>query len=233
MKKLLLLLIVGFISLNAFGQDPDPDLFQTWYLHQIEFDLGDTMFVSDITPGISPTLTVSETLEFNGFGACNDFSGNFSYEIVDGEEMITPSNYNDTGLTCAFQSHNDFENQYFGYFDSGLGIPLRLYVDPTTLHLEIAPGFILKFKDTPVVLAIADNQNPEFKIFPNPTSGVLFIASERGVIQSISVYNTIGQLVLKQSENLGEADVSELNQGIYFLEIISGERKTIQKFIKI
>lgn len=232
MKKLLLLLIVGFISLNAFGQDPDPDLFQTWYLHQIEFDLGDTMFVSDITPGISPTLTVSETLEFNGFGACNDFSGNFSYEIVDGEEMITPSNYNDTGLTCAFQSHNDFENQYFGYFDSGLGIPLRLYVDPTTLHLEIAPGFILKFKDTPVVLEIGETQKPEIQIFPNPVSETLFVNSKNVVIQDISIYNSMGQKVLEPTVVDNSMDISVLQKGIYFIVLTLDNERTFQKFIK-
>jgi heat shock protein HslJ len=233
MKKLLLFLVISLLSLTSFAQDPDPALFQTWYLHQIERDQGATLFVSEITPSTVPTLTVSETFEFNGFGSCNDFSGNFSYEVIDGEEMLTPSNYNDTGLTCEFQSHIDFETEYFSYFDSGLGLPLTiLNVDSTTLHLEIFPGFILMFKDTPVVLEIEDNQILDFKIYPNPTSNLLFITSEIASIEKIVIYNPSGQLVLEAYDDLSSLDVSVLNNGLYFLQITSEEGSAIQKFIK-
>ena len=72
----------------------------------------------------------------------------------------------------------------------------------------------------------------EFKVFPNPTTDILFISSEMAIVENIAVYNFSGQLVLEQAGDVSQVDVSKLNQGIYFAEITSEEGRSVQKFVK-
>lgn len=78
--KHLLLLISLVCSIDCFSQDPNPQLFQTWYLYDI-YSSDDNIHhpVSAVTPPISPyiTFTNTPTLSHNGQGACNMFNGNF------------------------------------------------------------------------------------------------------------------------------------------------------------
>ncbi|MFT5103535.1 MAG: hypothetical protein ACI86C_001191 [Candidatus Latescibacterota bacterium] len=46
MKKLLLILLIGGTTFQGFGQDPDPDLFQTWYLVSYSYDQGDPNYLA-------------------------------------------------------------------------------------------------------------------------------------------------------------------------------------------
>ena len=228
MKKLLLLLIVGFISLNSFGQDPD--LFGHWELDRIEIKFSAGVQISEVDPPITPYLIINEDLEFNGFGACNSFSGSFTYDGT----RLHPINYIETATDCETQFLDLIEDEYFMYFKG----PTPLYNAVFTgndglvhLHLEFGyPGFWLDFVQGD--LSVPDPEKPSFKIYPNPTRDILFIASERAVIEKISILNLGGQLISKQTSDLSSVNVSELTTGIYFVEIISEEGKTIQKFIK-
>ena len=83
MKKRLLLLTLctllgGTVTLHA--QDPDPRLFQTWYLYATEIDLGDTdnYFGEDV-----PVMTISPDLSFVASENCWEYEGDFSYESED------------------------------------------------------------------------------------------------------------------------------------------------------
>ena len=53
-------------------------------------------------------------------------------------------------------------------------------------------------------------------IFPNPTNGIVCI--EGTTVSEVQVYNVLGQLV-KTVQNTNEIDLSNLNQGVYTLQI--------------
>jgi heat shock protein HslJ len=74
MRKLILLgLLIN--SIYSISQ-PNPQLFQNWYLTYIQgSDLSNGYNVSDIEPPISPTLTISDTFNFTGERGCNMFDG--------------------------------------------------------------------------------------------------------------------------------------------------------------
>ncbi len=229
MKHLLLLLLLS-CTLQSFAQDPDPDLFKTWYLYTIEYDASDPFLVSWIIPPISPTLTISQNLDFTGFGACNDFSGVFSYEI--GEwNMLIPSNYSDTGITCEFPSYNGFESQYFPYFE----IEKTLYIRELSadyLYLEGAsPGFGLVFRDVP--LAIDDNILQNFKYYPVPAQEIINLSALDN-IDSVTIYNLSGQEVInyRLGSSNTSVDVSTLKAGMYFMKVLVGGQTGIYKIIK-
>jgi len=67
------------------------------------------------------------------------------------------------------------------------------------------------------VLSVSDQTILNLSIYPNPTSGVLTITSEIAINQ-IEIYNSLGQLVLKNS-NQNRIDISSLNKGVYFCKI--------------
>ena len=71
------------------------------------------------------------------------------------------------------------------------------------------------------------------KLYPNPTSNVLNIES-LGAIQTISVYNVLGQEVINKALNSASTslDVSSLNSGIYVVKTVVDGVTSSTKFIK-
>jgi hypothetical protein len=72
-----------------------------------------------------------------------------------------------------------------------------------------------------------------FKMYPNPSNGILNIASEVS-IDNITIYNTLGQLVVKQtiSSNQESINVSALPNGVYILSAQIGNEVVRKQFIK-
>jgi len=87
-------------------------------------------------------------------------------------------------------------------------------------------------KGTPWSLTAGiDELKVEFTLSPNPAKDVLNISTDELSI-SCSVFNLNGQLLLQQTLNNSEVlSVATLNNGMYLLQVQSGNRKTIQKFI--
>jgi len=73
---------------------------------------------------------------------------------------------------------------------------------------------------------------PEVNIFPNPTKGVIHFDS-RLTIQRVMVYNALGEPVFHSQQPLnGQLDLSGLQAGVYFLEILSNRKKEVRKIVK-
>jgi len=74
-----------------------------------------------------------------------------------------------------------------------------------------------------------------FTLYPNPAKEVLNISSKETIeVQSISIYNTLGQLVLviPNAEKVSKIDVSNLTNGNYFIKINSDKGTSNTRFIK-
>jgi hypothetical protein len=228
MKNILFLFISLFYGFQSFAQDPDPNLFRTWYLYEIQAsDLDDLYIVADIDPPIYPSITILETLEFNGEGACNTFIGTFSHEPFYNLESTEFTSTNDD---CGIQIHNSFESSYYGYLyyfwyditPDGNGLSL-------TTNNPIF-GYAI-FKDYPLSIN-GNNYQKKISLFPNPVTDQLFITSESATIEKITVYSMSGTPVINDSDNKNSIDVSNLSEGLYFIEISSSEGKSVQKFVK-
>ena len=231
MKKTLLILLIGFFSFQSLAQDPE--LFKTWYLSEMWVDLGDTSLVIDVDPPISPNFTLESSLEYYGDVACNGYFGAFTYNNQ--TDNFTIENFVTTLAICDYDSHNDFEGQYFNYFD-GLSNTIDYYIfeygNEQTLTLEFIPGFELVYQNTPL-LSIDGFQKNSIRIYPNPVSNTLYISSEKNMIERIVVYSISGKIVLKRNGNQNNSiDVSSLSKGMYFIELYSTKGKTVKKFMK-
>ncbi len=72
----------------------------------------------------------------------------------------------------------------------------------------------------------------EFSIYPNPATNELFIESKNGVnVTEVNIYNPVGQIVFKQNRLSNRIDISTLNRGLYFVELVSNEMRIRKKLI--
>jgi hypothetical protein len=71
--------------------------------------------------------------------------------------------------------------------------------------------------------------NNRIKIYPNPTTGVIYIELVNAF--DAAVYNYHGQVVMREYDNNGQIDLSELNTGVYFVEIREGNNIKIEKVV--
>jgi len=69
-----------------------------------------------------------------------------------------------------------------------------------------------------------------FKIYPNPTTNHFFITNNT-VLSSVKIINLTGQLVKKTNHNLNEIDVSDLSNGLYFIELTSNKQKGVKRLV--
>jgi len=75
----------------------------------------------------------------------------------------------------------------------------------------------------------------EIELYPNPVSNDLNIQKKSNLeISSISIYNTLGQLVIAipNAQQVSKVDVSSLTTGNYFIKINSDKGTTNAKFAK-
>lgn len=90
-------------------------------------------------------------------------------------------------------------------------------------------------------VGIAENsifQN--INLFPNPATGstTVKLVSEKSFTGSINIYNSIGALIRTETvefntaENNYSLDISQLNSGLYFIELTGNNGKQTIKFIK-
>ena len=73
----------------------------------------------------------------------------------------------------------------------------------------------------------------DFTIYPNPTNSILNIQSDN-VIQGISIYNYLGELVIQENgQALNQINVERLNKGIYVMRMTGKEGNVFNgKFVK-
>ena len=73
-----------------------------------------------------------------------------------------------------------------------------------------------------VLSSIAENKVRIFKVYPNPTSGILNIEIKNNAVDNIRIYNSLGRMIYHinniQQENI-IIDLSKFNNGIYYLKI--------------
>ncbi len=230
MKKILLpLMFICFLQTTlAQPVDPNPLLFQTWYLYRVDVDLGDPFYYNGPNP---PQITINEDLTYTGIDGCSIISGNFIYAEGDYTEFILqPQNYTQDTTNCPpgpvglalFELAENIDLNCDIFQDNGIDY----------FQYETYPGFISYFRNV-LILSAPENNLTELTIFPNPVAERLGIESSEKDFESITITDVNGRIVISILDpDSNEIDVSNLNTGIYFLKIASSEGNTTRKFIK-
>ena len=83
--------------------------------------------------------------------------------------------------------------------------------------------------------SLSEKELEGFKFYPNPASDLVNLESQEN-IESVTIYNMMSQEVLNQKPSLSaksiELNISNLEKGTYFLEVNSGNKTGVYKFIK-
>ena len=81
--------------------------------------------------------------------------------------------------------------------------------------------------------SVAENKYDYVTMFPNPAKNTLTLASEMEGIQEVQIVNSLGQIVKEFSfETSLTIDVKDLNNGIYFVKILSDNPVTKKIVVK-
>jgi|GEM_PF-807948 len=84
-------------------------------------------------------------------------------------------------------------------------------------------------------VGIDDVRLADFKLYPNPSNSSVTINYSRAAY-NISIYNSVGQMVLSQSALTNEHtfDISQWSKGVYYVELIDAATQTnkVQKLIR-
>lgn len=87
----------------------------------------------------------------------------------------------------------------------------------------------------------SDAKNPvisesDIQIFPNPALDYIIVSLEEDNINSIRIYDINGRIIQEITSRAFDAEykisLDNMNSGTYFLEINSGDKKGVKKFIK-
>ena len=86
---------------------------------------------------------------------------------------------------------------------------------------------------TPAVIGINEiSQMNDIAVFPNPTNSQFTVNSLQSAVNTIEVYNSLGQIVLKQTVNSKQETVNlRATSGVYSVKIYSGEISVVKKIV--
>ena len=201
--------------MTCLAQNTNPQLFQTWYLNFVQASDLDTPYnVFEIEPQISPTLTISNELNYNGVGACNTFEGVFVNTFSD---YIESSIFSPTTNDCNFELHNSFESSYFYFLQ--YGGTYQIIPQGNGLILIISNPIFGSAVFTNFKLDINDFDFNQITIYPNPIELNFSLKSDKLNISRIQIINSFGQNVKTIQNEFGIIDISNLNSGVYILKI--------------
>lgn len=87
--------------------------------------------------------------------------------------------------------------------------------------------------DSPIVGTHEANTSANLNVYPNPTSGNVFIELDESISTAdVAIYNALGKSVFSQKNINGKRiEVSNLNRGIYFVNVNSNKLNYINKLL--
>lgn len=148
----------------------------------------------------TPSLSLDFTYNVQPSGQATFSLDENNWESVDW--LIDGQEYEGTEVTTEFDSSGEYEVQVFGHY-------CTLDLD-TALTLDID-------------LSIVENR-ADWRLFPNPTSGLLTIETDLTHPSELEIFNLQGQRVFFKSDFIGtqSLDLGDLPSGHYLVQI-SGE----------
>lgn len=100
--------------------------------------------------------------------------------------------------------------------------------------------YVDDIKIIPAPVKVEDNIASKIKIYPNPAASFVNIKADEGIaLDKLNIYNLHGSNVLSITEmeireiNNAQIDLNTLSPGIYYIEIHSGNKRYLDKLIKI
>ena len=186
----------------------------------------------------------------------NTYNSNQKLKISKGQDYSFPSGWSDLGQTnYSYDSNGDLINELILTWTNEINSSVKIlknsfqdnYINNTDgtvfqhtsqswdVYKNIWNNF---YRDTYDYPTITDNKkqidNVNFKIYPNPTSGIFTINSHFENTASLNLIDILGKQVLNNYQiNIGfnQIDVSELSKGVYFIQLTSEGVNHIERLV--
>ncbi|NMH88411.1 HYR domain-containing protein [Flavivirga algicola] len=81
-------------------------------------------------------------------------------------------------------------------------------------------------------LSLNDVNLDALRIYPNPATDTVTIANNGAKLDKLEVLNLNGQLLISETNNLKQIDISQLNTGVYFVKLHTEYGSKVMKLIK-
>ena len=172
--------------------------------------------------------------------------GEYWKELIDGYDSDADPAWRTAYNSGAFGNPNlirDRQINFSPHFNVGdtVKVRFRMFSDDLTVSWGWMVDDLYIQKDLPVVQGIEFTElDKNISIYPNPTSGEFSIdfndTWEGDVDCKItdifgrSIYSNI--LDNKSSNSSHRIDITESNNGVYIIQLVQGEKKTMKKIIK-
>lgn len=105
----------------------------------------------------------------------------------------------------------------------------QLLIDP----IGFATLYVDNFYFWKAPLSVNNFDTPKINVYPNPTSSV-FTIEANGVIESVSLYNILGQEVMSKNtnNNVVTLDIANLQTGVYVVKTFIGGVSSTSRIVK-
>jgi len=191
------------------------------------------------------------SLSFRDVGTALLELGNKGYAMVSGQKNA--SNVWDLFLLRADQNGHTGCELDTTFLDSTLTVNRYILYD-SLFNVTVYDSTITKYDITPswdticppdsidtlssksMLLNAPEIQKQDILIYPNPVNDILYVDFGGMVIEDaeIAIYDYMGRLVLKQksqNKSIVPIAVSNLNKGVYFVQVRSGETQNCKKIV--
>ncbi len=83
------------------------------------------------------------------------------------------------------------------------------------------------------VLGIGNYELDDISLYPNPVKNLLVVENTNNLeITHISLYDSLGRLILEETQAISEIDMSNFSAGIFFITIETENNRLTKKVIK-
>lgn len=156
----------------------------------------------------------------------NTTDGSFvSANKIDGQ-------YNGSMISAVLDTNNDIlmSGRFLGTADFDFSSSVQ---NLTSTSVVYSDTFFAKYNEATLEIVEITGANNSFVIYPNPTNGELFVSHPLYGDFNITITDITGK-VLKTTtlQNNESVDVASYPQGMYFIQIESGNERNTYKFIK-
>ncbi|QBA65096.1 T9SS type A sorting domain-containing protein [Muriicola soli] len=87
-------------------------------------------------------------------------------------------------------------------------------------------------QEKPPADAVPSQEIPNFKLYPNPAySDVVYITSEYNDTKMITVYDVLGEVVLRDRISTNTLNISRLVPGVYVLQVKERQKSMTRKLV--
>ncbi len=175
---------------------------------------------------LSVDTGVNYSIDLDGSGGVNPNSGGFDAS----EKYITLSTYRNTagGVTGADVAHVVSSGSFSLNSGQKVSVAFAIIAGDSLSDIQASADAAQIRYVTDAIGISETEQNDDFKIYPNPSHGILNIYSKEK-IKIITLKNIFGENL--QKFRFGQLDISRYPNGIYLLDVVTEKSKRVQKIV--